>query len=227
MMTSKRRKPASKREEDIYPRKAVQCEDGNTVEERGRKYARLMTSPELAACRVINGVEHNSGVDKHLDLPTLIETLREQARGVNLDDLSQAEAMLTNQATALQSLFARLTEKAFSATLFSHFEGFMRMALRAQNQCRATLETLSTIKNPSLVFAKQANFAHGPQQVNNCIASAAKDLCTGENKSQQNELLTEMQHGAAVDSRATGTTISDNSAMETMARIYGAEYKGG
>ena len=46
------------------------------------------------------------------------------------------------------------------------------MALRAQNQCRMTLETIATIKNPSVVFAKQANIAAGHQQVNNGPAQA-------------------------------------------------------
>jgi hypothetical protein len=43
----------------------------------------------------------------------------------------------------------------------------MRLALKAQSQCRATLETLATVKNPPVLFAKQANIANGPQQVNN------------------------------------------------------------
>jgi hypothetical protein len=42
----------------------------------------------------------------------------------------------------------------------------LRLALKAQTQCRATVETLATMKNP-VVFAKQANIAHGPQQINN------------------------------------------------------------
>ena len=46
-------------------------------------------------------------------------------------------------------------------------ERYMRLALKAQGQCRATLETLAAIKNPPVVFARQANFANGPQQVNN------------------------------------------------------------
>jgi hypothetical protein len=33
----------------------------------------------------------------------------------------------------------------------------MRMALRAQNQCRGNLETLAALKNPQVIFAKQAN----------------------------------------------------------------------
>jgi len=44
---------------------------------------------------------------------------------------------------------------------------YLRLALKAQGQCRATLETLAAIKNPPVVFARQANIAHGPQQVNN------------------------------------------------------------
>ena len=47
----------------------------------------------------------------------------------------------------------------------------MRLSLKAQGQCRATLETLAVIKNPP-VFAHQANIAHGPQQVNNTRPTA-------------------------------------------------------
>jgi hypothetical protein len=42
---------------------------------------------------------------------------------------------------------------------------------RAGHQCRATVETLALSKNPP-VFARQANIAHGPQQVNNEAALA-------------------------------------------------------
>jgi hypothetical protein len=37
----------------------------------------------------------------------------------------------------------------------------MRFGLKAQAQCRATLETLAAIKNPPTVFARQANIADG------------------------------------------------------------------
>jgi hypothetical protein len=35
------------------------------------------------------------------------------------------------------------------------------MALKAQNQCRMTLEMLATFKNPPLILPKQANIARG------------------------------------------------------------------
>lgn len=48
-------------------------------------------------------------------------------------------------------------------------EAYLRLALKAQNQSRATLETLSTIKNPPVLIAKQANITTGQRQVNNVM----------------------------------------------------------
>lgn len=218
IMASKSKKPL-KPDDEVYPRKAVPCENGKTGEEKGRKFAGLMTSPELAAFRVIKGAEQKFDLEKHMDVPTLIETLREQAKAVNRSDLAQAEAMLMNQATALQSLFARLTEKAFSAKYFSQFNDFMRVALRAQNQCRATIETLSAIKNPPIVYAKQANVTTGPQQINNGAAapSHAREIQNEQTQlsGEDNELRTD-----------TGTSVLAgriNQEVETLGKIDGAK----
>jgi len=54
-------------------------------------------------------------------------------------------------------------------------ERYMRLALKAQGQCRATLETLAVIKNPPL-FARQANITSSPQQVNACIFRSTKRM---------------------------------------------------
>lgn len=49
------------------------------------------------------------------------------------------------------------------------------MALKAQAQCRATLEALAEIKNPRPVaFVKQANISGEHQQVNNGVQPAQK-----------------------------------------------------
>lgn len=83
-----------------------------------------------------------------------------------------------NQATALQSLFVRLVELGMAQSVMPNIEGFMRLGLRAQSQCRATLEALAAIKNPPIIYAKQANVTSGPQQINNGIAapSQAREL---------------------------------------------------
>ncbi len=74
-------------------------------------------------------------------------------------------------ATALQTLFARLVESSMKAGMLPQQETAMRLALKAQSQCRATLETLVAIKKPPIVYAKQANLTTGPQQINNAAAA--------------------------------------------------------
>ena len=69
---------------------------------------------------------------------------------------------------ALQAIFMNLARRAASPEYLKQWEAYLRMAMKAQNQCRMTLETLATIKNPPVVFARQANINNGgQQQVNN------------------------------------------------------------
>ncbi|MDN8616544.1 hypothetical protein [Variovorax ginsengisoli] len=44
-------------------------------------------------------------------------------------------------------------------------ETYARLAMKAQCQCRTTAE----MKNPPVVFARQANISNGPQQLNNGV----------------------------------------------------------
>lgn len=46
-----------------------------------------------------------------------------------------------------------------------------------------TLETLSTIGNPLVIYAKQSNIAHGPQQLSNGAAATR----AGENENPAHE----------------------------------------
>lgn len=105
-----------------------------------------------------------------------IAMLREKAGAVNAGDLKDAEAMLMGQAIALNTIFGELARRAAlnMGEYLDATDKYMRLALKAQGQCRATLETLATIKNPPVVFARQANIANGPQQVNNGTAAPAR-----------------------------------------------------
>ena len=105
----------------------------------------MATSPELASYRVIGASEAKTVIGKDPDVPALLEHLRAQAGAVNRNDLSQAEAVLVAQATAPQCVFARLAERGMRCNDAVPFEINMRMALRAQAQCRAMLETLATV----------------------------------------------------------------------------------
>ena len=103
-----------------------------------------------------------------LDMTALIDTLADGIRTVNDGDMSRVEAMLFAQAQALQSMFMAFSRRALTQEYQRNLESFFRLSLKAQSQCRATLETLAAIKNPPVVFARQANINNGgQQQVNN------------------------------------------------------------
>ena len=221
-MAAKKTKVVVKQKSDSKPlaRKTVELtlRADQTKEDQAREYARLMVSPELAAYRVLSSADSMGSMVKMwggIDVPSLTDELRDQAAAVNRGELNHVEAMLMNQATALQSLFARLAERGMSCDTIVPFEANLRMALRAQSQCRATLETLAAIKNPPIVFAKQANInqGNGNQQVNNGIPASATHA--GEIINQPNELL-EAQHGERMDTGTTGATIGKNPAMATL-----------
>lgn len=179
----------------------------------------VVITPELAALRVIQGAEKGSGFGGLIDVTAVGRQLREQAAAVNRGDLSQAEAMLMNQATALQSLFARLAERGMGSNRMSVFEANMRMALRAQSQCRATLETLAAIKNPPVVFARQANIAAGHQQINNGAAAPSQ---ARESETEQIQ-LSEGTHELLPDARAPGHAGRVDPALEALGEIDRAE----
>ena len=105
-----------------------------------------------------------------VSLTELVGALREQGEAVNRGDLTGAERMLCAQAVALNAVFSELARRA-ALNMGEHLgamETYMRLALKAQSQSRATVETLAAIKNPPVVFARQANINNGgQQQVNN------------------------------------------------------------
>lgn len=151
-----------------------------------------------------------------LSLTDVVDQLKAKTAAAQGGDLRDAEAMLIAQAVALNTMFSELARRS-AMNFGSHIPAadiYMRLALRAQNQCRATLETLATIKNPPVVFARQTNIAHGHQQVNN--GSTARV----ETGNAQNELL-ERDNGKRLDSNTTGPASRSDQAMETVEASHG------
>jgi len=149
----------------------------------------------------------------------LIDTLLSSINEVSGGDMGRCEAMLLGQAHALQSIFMNLSRRANAQEYMKNFEIYLRLALKAQSQCRATLETLATIKNPPVIYAKQANIANGPQQVNNGTAPSSH---TGKIENEQSKLL-EVQHGNYLDTRPAGTAIGADSKLATVGEINRAK----
>lgn len=107
-----------------------------------------------------------------------------------------------------------------------NYETYLRLALKAQSQCRATLETLANVKNPRpIAFVQQANITNGPQQVNNGIpptVTLGTDARAGKNESEPNKLL-EKQHAERMDTRTQRTSGAPDSGLETVGSIHRTE----
>ena len=210
-MTTTSKKQAAKPATKKPASKAVAVGNGKTEAERNKDKAGILLSSEYSAFRVISCAD--KAFMGETDVKSLIEQFKDQAAAANNGDMKLPEAMLMNQAVALQSLFARLTERGIQQDHMHHLEGFMRLALRAQNQCRATLETLAAIKNPPVIFAKQANINHGNQQVNNGATAPAPATHTKEIEIEPNQLL-EVDHGSkTLDTGTTSATGRKDYAM--------------
>jgi len=172
--------------------------------------AKIAVRPSTNAAAVIS--EYGKMFGDH-DINDLMNELVDSIEKVNDGDMKRCEGMLMGQAQALQSIFTNLARRASNQEYLKNYEAFMRMALKAQSQCRQTLETLSNIKNPPVVYAKQANISNGPQQINNGMPAQAPHAA--ENQKQPNKLL-EVQHGERLDTGTASQTIGGNQAMAAL-----------
>ena len=194
--------------------------------------ARTLTHPAVQAARSIQAFQGGG-----IPLTSLIDELTEQVDACKQGDLARPEAMLLAQAHTLDEIFNNLALRANLNILNGYGdagERYLRLALKAQGQCRSTLETLAIIKNPPVVFAKQANFAAGHQQINNAVRirfgtasenTRSEDAATGvparaeENQTQQTELL-EKTHGKWLDTGKEGSTGSCDTAVATVGSVH-------
>ncbi|NML85778.1 hypothetical protein [Polaromonas sp.] len=157
--------------------------------------SRAALQPCINGASVIEAFQGNI-MGKEVDLGELVAGLSESCTGVKGGDLSILESMLVGQATALQTIFASLARRAATQENLRQYETFMGLALKAQSQSRATISALVDLKYPrQATFVRQANIAHGPQQVNNGAAArddlkqSARERKKGKPPSEQNKLL--------------------------------------
>ena len=153
-----------------------------------------------------------------VDLAELVAGLQTKAESIQDGNMKPVEAMLYGQAMALQTIFTNLARRSAmnAGEYMDATDKYMRLALKAQAQCRATLETLSVVKNP-MPYIKQANIANGPQQVNNGKSTqyAQAHTSAGNSQTLQNKLL-EHQHGDTLEFGAQGAAGRANPHMETV-----------
>lgn len=200
------------------------------------------TDEELHAEQLADGVNSNaflallfaqhSGFAKGSEMGELVDATQQAVERTKRGGTDQADSLLTSQAIALNAVFLEMSRRA-ALNMGSHLratETYMRLALKAQSQCRSTLESLAEIRNPRTVaFVKQANIANGHQQINNGPESTGEASArSGQGRPRgrenaQNALLEDEPYGQWLDSRATAATGTGDPQLAAVGSINRAE----
>lgn len=158
--------------------------------------------------------------ENRVDVGEAQKAMRQAVERVSRGDLRDAESILAAQIISLNAIFTQLAHMSRATEFVDTLDGLLRLALKAQTQCRATAESLAAIKNPSsAVFAKQANITHGPQQVNNAFTRA-------ETREPAPTRLLEAP-GARLDFRTAFAAERRDPALETVGALDGPAHSGG
>lgn len=196
----------------------VNCRENEKQEE---VLAKAYLSPEILAAFTI---KTQYPKNDQINVNALISELSSQSEKIKNNDLGRAETMLISQAHTLDALFAELVGRSRMnmGEYFNAADKYMRLALKTQGQCRATLETLSAIKNPQpFIQNNKAQY----QQVNNKLSSSGEDFDTntrahahaGKNSKMTNELLEDKTNEQEwLDTGTSKKAIGDDSELETM-----------
>jgi len=127
------------------------------------KLANLGLSPQFKAAVTAHAYAPLIGEQ---DLATVFQQIGEVSTRSVKEGSKDLEFMLTSQALVLDSIFNRLAITA-QASIGKHpkvVETYLRLALKAQSQCRATAEALAALKSPRQ-YISQTNVA-GAMQIN-------------------------------------------------------------
>ena len=148
------------------------------------------TAAEAAACASTSPIAKAAmtqqaamkGLLGEVRLDLLVKELAAQSKAARSGDMEEMESMLAVQAQTLDTLFNHLTRRALQnmGQYTMAAEMYFKLAMRAQSQARSTALALFELKHPRAVsFVQQANFAHGPQQVNNGSAQSDSRVLQG------------------------------------------------
>jgi len=196
----------------------VTATEGKTPEQT---IALVLLDPVVIAGCFLADQNKNNG--PNVDIQAFVEELRRHAAIVRGGDLSRGEEMLTAQAHSLNSLFYSLANRAAANSKEGYLtaaESYMKLAMRAQAQCRSTWEAIAEIKNPRQVaFVKQTNMGNNVQ-VNNGNGPTELPSRTEKTQIEQNKLL-EATNGERLDTRTKGAPGRVNPELESVGAING------
>jgi hypothetical protein len=127
---------------------------GRTEEE---KLANIALSPEFKAA--ITSKAYSPAIGEQ-DLAALLQRLGEMSSRVASSDTKDVESMMAAQALTLDSIFHKFALQAERniGQYPKAVDTYLRLALKAQSQCRATAATLAVLKSPRQYISQTVDF---------------------------------------------------------------------
>lgn len=168
----------------------------------------------VSASHIVNTYRNPHRITQQVDDNEILLGLKRKSDRVINGETKDIESLLISQATALDAIFTKLSMRAYNnfGQYMNAGEKYLRLALKAQSQCRATLESLPEIKNPRpYIQNNQAEY----QQVNNgTLRNSDTDTrphAHAEKSFSPNELLEDKTHEQEwLDTRTPRETIRSN-----------------
>jgi hypothetical protein len=215
---------ARKSNQTVVASKAAPGSAGEQAADPQPVHTRGVVATNAEGMSTIVSMSFLSQVYEGLPSQEVYDEIKKRTDAVQAGSMDVPERMLMGQALALQTVFTQLMNKAASATDMKRLQPLLQLALKAQSNCRVTLETLNEFKNPRAVaFVRQTNVAHGPQQVNyNAEPGRALKRARGktEKSMETNELLEAPSNGKRVDTGAQSAPGTTHSKLEPVEAVH-------
>jgi len=194
---------------------------------KDRKNINIQSDPknkreQVIADLMLSGLTNSTEIiltynpSEQLDRTEALLSLSRKAKSIGKGETWEMENILISQAVALDAIFTRLSIRAHGnfGQYIKAAETYLRLALKAQSQCRATLETLAEIKNPRPYIQnnraeyQQVNNGKAlPPQFDNIESNTPQHAHAGKSFST-NELLEDKTHEQEwLDTRAPTEAI--------------------
>ncbi len=212
---TKRKIPATTGKTDTPPKDVLQI-DAQTGKSEARGLAEVAFDPAahaMSTARLFNAGSFGSNIG----ITESFEVLRDVNKTVAAGDLSHHRALLSGQAVALNSVFTELSRRAAlnMGDFLGATETYMRLALKAQAQSRATIEALDRLAN-----GREQTVRHVHVDNRGGQAVIAETVHTG---GQQNGKIADQSHGTATGAAGVGSALPSPDPLGIGVPIPGSE----
>lgn len=137
-------------------------------EDRDQKLAAAAIKPGVRHAALSSSFANSLFGDSHTpEIGRDVKVMREIMEGAEAGDKALSSRMLAAQAVTLDAMFTELAQRSAMnmGAYFDASDRYMRLALKAQANCRATLEALGKLHQPREQTVKHVHVNEGGQAV--------------------------------------------------------------